>query len=320
MIKIAVDNIENWVFVTGVIRSGTTFVGKVLSLPLQVDYIHEPFGQWCGMPELDQVPPPYLRPGTNGEQERRYRALLERLFRYDFTLQTSRYAQDPWLRKVAKRLFGSRGPFYLRLAKLNPFHTAAVIKDPNGRMLTEYLYREFEVKPVIVVRHPVSLTASLRRVGWWPGVREFARQPALIEDFFDGEPDFIGRTWSDPVLKSAAHWRATYKVLLAQARTYPEWHVVTHEALSADPVGVFQPLYEALDLPWSRRVERKIRTLTEGASAQARDGRVQDFRRNSADIFEMRRDSIPKEERRAIFDVVEDVALQVYSRESFAID
>ncbi len=318
--KIAVDNITNWIFVTGVIRSGTTFVGKVLSLPLEVDYLHEPFGRNCGMPEVEHLPPPYLRPGAETPEARRYRAHLERLFRYDFTLQTAPHDGDSWQRTLAKQVVGSRGPFYLRLAKLNPFHTAALIKDPNARMLTEYLYREFGVKPVVVVRHPVSLMASLRRVEWWPGVREFAGQPDLIEDYFAEEPDFLTRTWGDPMLKSAAHWRATYKVLLAQAEKYSDWQVVTHETLSADPVPTFRKLYDALDLPWSGRVERKVRTLTEGSSARARNGRVQDFRRSSADIFEMRRDAIPKEKRRAIFDVVRDVALQVYSRGSFAID
>jgi hypothetical protein len=34
----------------------------------------------------------------------------------------------------------------------------------------------------------------------------------------------------------------------------------------------------------------------------------------------MRRDSLSLEERKAIFEVVEDVALQIYTRESFAID
>jgi hypothetical protein len=34
MAKVNVNNIENWTFVTGTPRSGTTFVGMVLSLPL----------------------------------------------------------------------------------------------------------------------------------------------------------------------------------------------------------------------------------------------------------------------------------------------
>lgn len=318
--KVAVDNIANWILVTGVIRSGTTFLGKVLSYPLSVDYIHEPFGRNCGMPGIEDFPPPYLRPGTETAVTRQYDAHLERLFSYDFTLRTPAYEGDSALRKAVKAVVGSRGPFYLRLAKMNPFHRAAVIKDPHVRMLAEYIYRQYEARPVVVVRHPVSLMASLERVGWWPGVAQYAQHPDLIADYFADEPDFLHRAWDDPMLESAAHWRATYKMLLAQAAKYPDWEVVTHEELSANPIPVFKRLYEALALPWSEGVERKVRRLTEGRTARARSGRVQDFRRNSADIFAMRRDAVPKERRRAIFEIVQDVALELYPRESFAID
>jgi hypothetical protein len=54
MFKLAVDKIDNWIFVTGVPRSGTTFAGKILSLPLEVDYTHEPFNPRCGMPGISQ--------------------------------------------------------------------------------------------------------------------------------------------------------------------------------------------------------------------------------------------------------------------------
>ncbi|WP_299489984.1 hypothetical protein [Acaryochloris sp. IP29b_bin.137] len=55
-------------------------------------------------------------------------------------------------------------------------------------------------------------------------------------------------------------------------------------------------------------------------SAEARQGRFHDFNRNSAEIFSIRRDSLTIEERKIIFDHVQDVALQIYSRDSFAID
>ena len=45
-----------------------------------------------------------------------------------------------------------------------------------------------------------------------------------------------------------------------------------------------------------------------------------DLRRDSAQIFETRRDAIAPEQRRALFEIVKGVTLQRYSRESFAID
>ena len=318
--KLNVDNIDNWVYVTGLIRSGTTFTGTVLSLPLSVDYIHEPFGRGCGMPAFKYMPPRYLRPGAQDEQTTRYHEQIAKIFRYDFTLRTSRHDGDPWWRKLAKQVVGSRGPFYLRLAKINPFHRAAVIKDPRGLLMTEYLYHAFGVKPVIVVRHPVSLAASLRRVGWWPGLDKFDRSPALVEDYLKGETELLERDWSDPLSEAMACWRLAHLVVLAQIEKYPDWQLVTHEALSRQPLETFRQLYDALGLSWSQRIARRLEGMTQGRSAEASGGRVVDMNRDSAGIFEKRRDSIPKKERQAIFDVTGDVALQLYDRESFAID
>jgi hypothetical protein len=320
MFKLAVDNVRNWIFVTGVPRSGTTFVGTMLSSPLEVDYIHEPFNPRCGMPGITQGYR-YVRPGLDTEEMQRYHALVKTIFSYDLKLKGRIPEKDSWLRKATKRVVGSRGPFHLRLARSNPFHKAAVIKDPTGGLLSEYLYLHFNVRPVIVIKHPTSFIASLKRVNWWPGFSRLGDQQCLIEDYFSDDTDFVTRDWSDPVLGAAAFWRAMHKVLLTQASKYPDWQVVTHERLSQDPVSTFRHLYDALDLPWHGSVQRKILRLTQGnRSAEARSGAVQDFRRNSADIFKMRRDSLTLRERKAIFEIVEDVALQLYTRESFAID
>ncbi|NNF58311.1 MAG: hypothetical protein HKN04_08715 [Rhodothermaceae bacterium] len=252
----------------------------------------------------------------------RFAAAAERLVQYDFSLKTKVHKQDPWPRRLSKRLAGSRGPFYLRLAKMNPFHTAAVVKDPTAPLVAAYLQARHSIVPVIVVRHPVSLAASLKRLGWHPTLRWFARQPALVEDHFaeQDEQAFLERAWDDPIDAAAAHWRTVYRVLLRQAQAQEGWHFVTHEALSAEPVLTFQYLYEALELPWSSRVEHRIETLTTGDRAAARKGRVQDFHRDSAALFDFRRSQITLDERRRIFDLTADVALQFYDRDSFALE
>lgn len=320
MIKFAVNNIKNWIFVTGVIRSGTTFVGMVLSLPLEVDYIHEPFNPQCGLPGMNRWYP-YIRPNLDSEEMERYHALTQKIFSYNFTLRNKIPENDPWLRKATKRIIGSRGPFYLRLAKPNVFHRAAVIKDPTANLLSEYLHLHFGVKPVILIKHPLSFIASLKRVNWWPHLYEINDQPHLIEDYFFNNSKLLNGDWPDPVLGAAAYWRAVHQVLLAQVSKYPSWQVVTHEEVSQNPVSVFKHLYEVLDLPWSERIKNKIIKQTQGNySAQAKEGIVQDFKRNSAEIFKIRRDSLSLRERKAIFEIVEDIALQIYPRKSFAID
>lgn len=312
-------NINNWIYVTGIGRSGTTFIGKVLSLPLSVDYIHEPFNPQCGLHGMNRWDP-YVRPSLDSPKEKEFHERVKNIFTYDFELRTLVPQHDSPLKQTLKRIIGSRGPVYLTLAKLNPFHTAAILKAPIGLFLTEYMHVHFQVKPVIIIKHPVSVIASLQRLGWSPKPAQVLNQPYLLEDYFAEDMDFVHHQWPDPALAIAAYWRIVHKVLLLQAKLYPSWQIITHEALSNEPVYIFRSLYNSLDLQWTPRIERQIRNLTEHRAAAGKKAQVHNFTRSSKDIFKARLNSVPKEMRRKIFDIVQDVALQVYSRNSFDID
>jgi hypothetical protein len=312
---------NRWIAITGMIRSGTTFLGKVLSLPYDVAYLHEPFNG--GSSRVDDQPfrPRYIRPGSNGDATDDYRCHLQNIFHLNLNLPTTRHPRDSMVRRVGKHVVGSRGPVHLALARINPLNRVGVLKDPTCKLSLAYLYREFNVRPVIVVRHPASLAASLKRVGWWPEMKDFIDQPELIEDFFSDEPDFLHNSWASPLHEAMAHWRATYKILLAQADHYEDWIILTHEEVSAQPLSMFRCLYDDLGLSWSPWVERRIRQMTRGRNTTEASGdQAMDLKRDSASIFRHRRDSLSHAERHEIYDIVADVALQFYSEESFALD
>ena len=308
---------KNWVFVTGAPRSGTTFVGMLLSAPWSVDYIHEPFNPHCGMPGIDQR---FLYLPNGAATSEHYVPLIERLFQYDFRLRTGIGRNDSFRRRWIKRLVGSRGPFYLRLAKLNPFSRAAVVKDPIGCFLTEFLVERFPIRPLILLRHPIGFVASLQRLNWTSNVDFLPQQQALVERYFSEEPDFVERQWQGPIASAAAYWRILNKVLYCQIGEHPDWTVQKIEDLCEAPVSTFRQLFETFDLPWSTRIERRVRRRTESSnSVAATPGRVQDFRRHSAQIFAACRASLTSVERRQVFDITHDVALQHYSEESFLL-
>jgi len=311
-------SIDNWVFVTGVPRGGTTFVGKVLSAPLSVDYIHEPFNPDCGMPGIDRRFL-YLRPGSEAADH--YGPIVSRLFTYDFHLKTGFFPNDTAWRRRVKRIVGSRGPFNLRLAKINPFHRAAVIKDPIGCMLSGYLSEVHGVKVVWMVRHPVAFVASVLRIGWQLGLDSIRSQPDLVADHFADETDFLEAEYPTPLEGAAALWRALNRVGLRLARRYPDWTVLSHEMLSQEPVEQFQRLYDNLGLEWSERIRRRIERQTgAGNRAEAATRKVQDFRRDSGRLFELRREMLTPEERRRVFELTQDVAVPLYPEESFALE
>lgn len=311
--------IDNWLFVTGAPRSGTTFAGRVLSLPLSVDYIHEPFNPDCGIPGFEH-PYLYVRRGTS--EESFVRGYVEALTSYRFSLRTAIYARDGFAKRLVKHVIGSRGPFYLRLAKLNPFHRSAVVKDPVGCLLADYLTREHGFRALVLVRHPVAFVASTLRLGWDMKLRldALSRQASLMDDFFDGCCLAPAAKGNDPVSLAAAFWRALNRVLLAQATENPGLTVLAHEEMSARPLETFKRLFRAYDLPWRSRVAKKIEALTRPSNTrEARGGRVQDFARDSAGIAESSFEKTTRAQRERVWEITGDVAEPMYPQSTFQV-
>jgi hypothetical protein len=310
---------HRWIFVTGAPRSCTSFVGRVLSTPLAVDYIFEPTNPTIGIPGIDRRYL-YLRPETSDENE--IAKLLAPIFSYRLMYRAPDCRPgDRWLTKLRKRTIGSRQTFDLWCAKLNPFHNCAVIKDPIGCLLTEYLYTRYRVRPVICVRHPTAFVASyldprLHQFIWH--LPDVAGQPELLEDYFAGDPEPFDVDQKDRVRGAAVLWWALNRVLLDQCARHPDWIVVVHEDLCKSPMATFRSLFSQLGLPWTRRVERVIRLQT-GAHNRAAARDIHDHYRNSAALFEFRRGMLSREDRHKIFSVTQDVALRIYTEESFGL-
>jgi hypothetical protein len=305
-----------WIYVTGAPRSATSFVGRILSWPLNVDLIFEPTDPLVGIPGINRRYI-YLRPYADDRDE--YAKLLARIFTYGFTYRTPAPAPgDRWLTSMRKRVIGPRGALHLWLAKLNPFHVCAVIKDPDGCLLTEYLYTRYQVRPVICVRHPTAFVASYlhHRSPW--DLPELGGQPALIDDYFGGDASMFDVDPKDRVAGAAALWLGLNRVLLDQCSRHPNWIVVVHEELCRAPVATFRNLFDRLDLPWSHRVERAIRQRT-GAHNKAEGRSWQDHYRDSAALFELRRGMLTREDREKVFTITRDVALRLYPKESFGL-
>jgi hypothetical protein len=176
---------------------------------------------------------------------------------------------------------------------------------------------------LILVRHPVAFVASILRLGWDEELDliHLSQQPELVEDYFSDESQFLHSKRNDVIEKAAAMWRALNKVLLLQANHHSNWIVITHEALSQSPLETFQRLYQIYDLPWSMSVKNMIlKTTNSKNTVEASTGRVQQFSRNSSEIFKLRRKMLSLEQRKKIFEITSDVALKIYPSESFDID
>jgi hypothetical protein len=311
---------SRWIIVSGTIRSGTTFAGNILSIPKEVSYLHEPFNGGIDTRKKLPFESKYVSNVHNDFDVPNYYSHLENIFRLELALPTTSHTNDSSVRTLIKQTMGSRGPIALKWAKVNPFSRIGLIKDPTCPLTVEYLYRAFNVQPVIIVRHPASLAASLKRVQWWPQLHDFTRRRQIIADHFSEEPEFFQRVWESPLMESMAHWRATYKVLLSQAEAFNDWIFLTHEEISQNPVHCFRWLYDKLNLNWSRFSNYAIERLTSSRnSAEATNNQAMVLSRDSRTIFEHRLQSLSEQERGDIYDIVKDVSDVFYDPSTYKI-
>ncbi len=301
----------SWLFVTGTPRSGTTFVGKVLSMGLHVDYIHEPFNPDCGMQGITE-PYTYYRVSDDG-----WKSQTDAIFDYSLKLRTGIYPTDGFLFRLAKRMVGSRGPFNLRIARMNLFRKACVIKDPIGCFQTAFLYSHYDVKPIIMLRHPVSFVGSMMKLGWPSHLNALWKNRELRKDYPDAFDGLQIEKPGNRVSEYAWLWRIIYSVLLRQRmETGGDWKLIRHEDLCVSPVEIFEELYVWSGLDWNDKIRERIQKMT-GQRNRVEPKRVQDFYRDSRSLVSYQFERTTPEMREDIYRITSDVAIGFYEADSF---
>jgi hypothetical protein len=254
--------------VTGLPRTGTSWVGKMLEASGEVVYVNEP---------MNPQHPPGHSPGVldarvthrfqyiSDEDDAPWRRAFEHTLalKYQFRAEVRRNRSAYDLARMAKygtaftagRLRGRR----------------AMLDDPFAIFSTGWLSQNMGCESVVLVRDPVSFVGSWRALDWSIHFHELLEQPALVRDHLGpyvdrmrslvGSPDWLART--------CLLWEATYDVVDRAFRDLPGVHLVRYESLVQDPMGGFADLYRRLGLTWSGDAERRVReATTEKAGAE----------------------------------------------------
>lgn len=236
------------ILVGGIIRSGTTWVGKVLGECEDTIYIHEPFNP--DSPWSSAFPLPIAHYHLNTEIGGVYQYLFQRLL-----------ALEPRIKGRWQEAVREEREALIAQAKANSSGQTlhCIVKDPTALYSIEWLAENFAVIPVIVLRHPIAIARSLHQLGWsdnfTPGF--LRKQPALMHHFYgdlsDADRALFESPWAgrDSVERSLLQVRLFYLVLAFYHRRYPNWHYVCYETLTAQPEPAFTSLFNLLGLQLS---------------------------------------------------------------------
>lgn len=299
------------ILVTGAPRTGTTFLGTMLSLNRDVKYIYEPTSLIYG---LRDVPAPmlYVRSGSSGEAAAK--RMIDDLLRGRGKF---RQPQDPnaaLLRRTARRVLGSKVSLRYHRDALNPLRRRWLIKDPWAGFAAEWLHRTYSMPTVVIVRHPVPVVTSYQRLSWRFPLAEMARMDELMADHLRPILGGLDTDALDDEQNGAVMWRCYYNALSTFLDRNPAMIAVRHEDLSAEPVTVLRELYGRLGMVFDERVERLVHEHTRaGNQGLATGSQVHQLRRDSSAIATEWRAKVDAATRDKIHALVEPEASRWYS-------
>jgi hypothetical protein len=279
------------ILVTGMYRSGTTWVGAMLA-PAGLWHLHEPFNPNRGLwrDELAYARADAARPDID--------ELVRALFR-------GRH-------RTVLRL-PHAGQWFTPL-RLLPFEPARVLlKDPSAALLTEYLVRRHGMRALVLFRHPAAIVRSFLRLGWPTGalVERLRSSASLVEDWLAPvDSSMAAAVGRRDALSGTVLYGCLATVLLGFASRNPDTMIpLSFEALCEDPTARFRALYEKLALDYDDRARDVHARLSSGGDGRERPHGVI---RSSASVARRWRTEITEGELETIREVWAGFGLPLY--------
>lgn len=263
-------------FVTGMHRSGTTWVGQVVQQAQPDSVLHEPFNAKIGLPGITRW---YYGPADRDHVCAQMEALLSGDASYRY-----RRPEESIFKGGLRRLAGTDYHRSLRKA-LASSHDTIVLKDPFLSRLGAVLAEHFEAKGAILIRHPAALVHSLRRMGWRIPNLDDAQAPVAYED--EDLQFAFGLGW---------FWSRLYADVVAAQQNRPDHLLmVKHEDLCLNPLEEGARVLTHLDIPVTDQAKRYLDESTSGDAGQIEGNTLHQMKRSGVALANAWRGRLPEE-------------------------
>lgn len=250
---------------TGTQRSGTTWLGNILSADPNIGYIHEPFNTTNVHLHNSplKIPYQYINTLIDNSNNNVYSDYLD-------------YFNNPGLRFFYNSLYPIKKidsryvlPGYQNF-KAGINKNVKVIKDPFALLSCEWLHLTHQMDIVITIRHPAAFALSMKEKNWIVTPTVFQKQNSELSHIYTSHQDVISSYLkmkdkkSDLIGSAILGWNLLHIAIDYFRDKYSNWIFVRHEDLSKNPLGSFKKIYRTLDLQYKDVVVHKIKKSTSG--------------------------------------------------------
>jgi len=304
------------VLVTGSMRSGTTFVGNVLSEIDDLYYLHEPFNKVWGVKGVR-----HWFPYAYDSNE--YTELADGLVEMNVTYRVDE--RSGLLKQMLKSVIGGRLHWRAWYYRLMARHFAGLlIKDPLAALASRYLHREHNVAVVILVRHPLAFFHSNRRLGWDFDLSELREQDALVSRYLQDERPLLERGDElSYVQRLGLLWRCIYRTLYEFTKDregHGNWITVRHEDLCLHSHEQFQRILSAIGKDMTPQLKGSITDHTgRDNRTMTQEGEHDRIKRDSRNLVDYWKDEVSNEEAREMRNIVGEAADPFYGEGSWRL-
>ncbi|MBV9831313.1 MAG: sulfotransferase [Marmoricola sp.] len=251
------------ILVTGSHRSGSTWVGRLLSLDHQAHYVHEPLNP-------DVLPSWFGRPAEHtwehlpAGDDRWHRIDRIVALRFPAAAGFAASREQHGTVETARRI--------ARITRAAAFArhdgSRALVKDPFMLFNSDEFVRRYDGKVVFTVRNPAAFVSSLLRLGWRFDFDNWAMQRSLMEGALAPWAEEIRAAAADPppmFEHACLAWRVLHGFMAASYAAAPKNKVmVLHDQLSSDVPGRLPGLLDAVGLEHTDEIAAGVRGLTTG--------------------------------------------------------
>lgn len=242
---------RKYILITGSHRSGTTWCGHILNISDEIYKIHEPFNISVRPNSPFKFWFQFLENKSNNESE------------IKFYLKSLNWNYRNGLNEKTGKNFGKL--FYL----IKSFFTKKnLYKDPIALASAEWLFKTFNSRNIIMIRHPAAFIASIKQKGWNFDFNNFSDQPELINKHLKKYKKeifaFSENKNSSIIEEGILLWNCLYTIVSNYQKEYSkEWLFIKHEDLSRDPINNFKKIFDFVDVDLTDKIINEIELTTQ---------------------------------------------------------
>ena len=253
---------KNPIIVSGMPRTATTIVGKVISNKAPYNVIYEPFNSSQGLNSIDIN---YLIPGSN-IMENDFDRILHNLSNLNGDFKLGINENESLFKTLIKYTVGNESSISFKRAKYFNSKRGLIIKDPFLLFASEYLSNNYKI--IICERPLLPLVGSFKRMSWT--FHEYSR---LLKDLKKigldiKNPKQFHNSNISPFIVGAVQFFYLYTLFKKRIVHKDNIYFFNQHHLSTNPKNSISSLFDWLNIEYSKKDLNKIAMSISGSSTK----------------------------------------------------